>query len=193
MSETDETTIIELAENWLTMTFSGPVTRESAMQAVKNIMFLAEKAKETADAGIRLVINSPGGSILDGMMLFDVITEVRQNGVPVETGCYGMAASMGGVLLQAGTHRWIGKNSWVMIHNAAFGAKGKTWTIEDELEFSKILEEKIIEIYTLRSGGKLSESAILEGINRKDWWIDADTCYKLGIVDEVRAGLPEQT
>ena len=51
-----------------------------------------------------------------------------------------MAASMAGILLQAGDTRWVGHQAWVMIHRAAFGAWGKTHEIEDEVEFVKELK-----------------------------------------------------
>ena len=138
---------------------------------------------------IEIVFSSPGGSIIDGFELFDYIQELRNKGHEVTTGSLGMAASMAGILLQAGSKRWIGHQAWLMIHRAAFGAIGKTFEIEDEVKLVKRIEERIVDIFTSRS--KLTKSRIKRNWDRKDWWIDADECLELGLVDEVRAMLPE--
>ena len=138
---------------------------------------------------IEIVFSSPGGSIIDGFELFDYIQELRNKGHEITTGSLGMAASMAGILLQAGSKRWIGHQAWLMIHRAAFGAIGKTFEIEDEVKLVKRIEERIVDIFTSRS--KLTKGRIKRNWDRKDWWIDADECLELGLVDEVRAMLPE--
>ena len=100
-----------------------------------------------------------------------------------------MAASMAGILLQAGDTRWVGHQAWVMIHRAAFGAFGKTYEVEDEVEFVKRIEERILEIFTTRS--KLTKQKIKRNWDRKDWWISADEALEAHLVDEVRAMMPE--
>ena len=94
----------------------------------------------------------------DGFELFDFIQELRAKGHKVTTGSLGMAASMAGILLMAGDVRWIGHQSWMMIHRAAFGAYGKTYEIEDEVKFVRRIEERILDIFTHRS--KLTKSKI---------------------------------
>jgi ATP-dependent protease ClpP protease subunit len=76
-----------------------------------------------------------------------------------------------------------------MIHRAAFGAIGKTYEVEDEVRLVKRIEERILDIFTSRS--KLSKIKIQRNWDRKDWWIDADEAVDLGLVDEVRAMMPE--
>jgi ATP-dependent protease ClpP protease subunit len=100
-----------------------------------------------------------------------------------------MAASMAGILLQAGDTRWIGQQAWLMIHRAAFGAYGKTFEIEDEVKFVKRVEERILDIFTSRS--QLTRNKIKRNWERKDWWISAEEAVDLKLVDEVRAILPE--
>ena len=138
---------------------------------------------------IEIVFSSPGGSIIDGFELFDFIQDLRSRGHHITTGTLGMAASMAGILLQAGDTRWVGGQAWVMIHRAAFGAFGKTYEVEDEVEFVKRIEERILEIFTSRS--KLTKQKIKKNWDRKDWWISADEAVELNLVDEVRARLPE--
>ena len=100
-----------------------------------------------------------------------------------------MAASMAGILLQAGGTRWIGHQAWMMIHRAAFGAIGKTYEVEDEVKLVKRIEDRCVDIFVSRS--RLTKLKIKRNWDRKDWWIDADECLELGLVDEVRAIMPE--
>ena len=66
---------------------------------------------------------------------------------------------------------------------------GKTFEIEDEVRFVRRIEERIVDIFTKRS--KLTKQKIKRNWDRKDWWIDADECLSMGLVDEVRAMMPE--
>lgn len=138
---------------------------------------------------IEIIFSSPGGSIIDGFELFDFIQHLRYEGHSVTTGSLGYAASMAGILLQAGDKRWIGQQAWMMIHRAAFGAYGKTFEVEDEVKLVKRMEERILTIFTSRS--KLTANKIKRNWERKDWWISADEALDLGLVDEVRAIMPE--
>jgi ATP-dependent protease ClpP protease subunit len=78
-----------------------------------------------------------------------------------------------------------------MIHRAAFGAWGKTYEIEDEVKFVKRMEERILDIFTSRS--KLTRNKIKRNWERKDWWISSDEAQELGLVDEIRAVMPEHS
>ena len=66
---------------------------------------------------------------------------------------------------------------------------GKTFEIEDEVKLVKRIEERIVDIFTKRS--KLSKQKIKRNWDRKDWWISADECLELELVDEIRAMMPE--
>jgi len=150
---------------------------------------LTEWARISPKCDIEIIFSSPGGSIIDGFELFDFIQHLRNKGHEVTTGSLGMAASMAGILLQAGGTRWIGHQAWMMIHRAAFGAIGKTYEVEDEVKLVKRIEDRCVDIFVSRS--KLSKIKIKRNWDRKDWWIDADECLHLGLVDEVRAVMPE--
>ncbi len=150
---------------------------------------LTEWSRLSPGCDIEIVFSSPGGSIIDGFELFDFIQDLRNRGHKVTTGSLGMAASMAGILLQAGGVRWIGHQAWMMIHRAAFGAIGKTYEVEDEVKLVKRIEERCLDIFVSRS--KLTKHKIKRNWDRKDWWIDADECLDLGLVDEVRAIMPE--
>ena len=171
-------------ENFL-YRFSGGVNESSVRKCMSK---LTEWSRVNPKCSIEIVFSSPGGSIIDGFELFDFIQELRHKGHRITTGSLGMAASMAGILLMAGDHRWIGHQCWLMIHRAAFGAIGKTYEVEDEVKLVKRIEDRILDIFTKRS--KLTKLKIKRNWDRKDWWIDADECIQLGLVDEIRGVMP---
>ena len=166
--------------------FSGSVSSATVSSCMKK---LTQWSRQNPKCDIEIVFSSPGGSIIDGFELFDFIQHLRNEGHHVTTGTLGMAASMAGILLQAGDTRWVGHQAWVMIHRAHFGAMGKTYEVEDEVEFVKRIEERILDIFTTRS--KLTKQKIKRNWDRKDWWISADEALDLCLVDEIRAMMPE--
>jgi ATP-dependent Clp endopeptidase proteolytic subunit ClpP len=172
-------------ENYL-YRFSKDVNSNSVESCMSKLTQWHRRAPE---CDIEIVFSSPGGSIIDGFELFDFIQDLRNQGHKITTGSLGMAASMAGILLQAGDVRWIGHQSWMMIHRAAFGAIGKTFEIEDEVKLVKRIEGRIVDIFTSRS--KLTTQRIKRNWDRKDWWIDADECLELGLVDQINAKMPE--
>jgi ATP-dependent Clp endopeptidase proteolytic subunit ClpP len=166
--------------------FDGDVSKQSVLRCMKK---LTEWSRLDTKCDMEIVFSSPGGSIVDGFELFDFIQDLRTKKHKITTGSLGMAASMAGILLQAGDVRWIGHQCWMMIHRAAFGAIGKTYEVEDEVRLVKKIEERCLDIFVARS--KLSKQKIKRNWDRKDWWIDADECLELGLVDEIRGIMPE--
>ena len=166
--------------------FSGEVGASSVKNCISK---LTEWHRLDTTCDMEIIFSSPGGGIIEGFELFDHIQHLRSEGHIVTTGTLGYAASMAGILLQAGDTRWIGQQAWMMIHRAAFGAYGKTFEIEDEVKFVKRMEERILDIFTSRSN--LTRNKIKRNWERKDWWISAEEALELKLVDEVRAILPE--
>lgn len=159
-------------------TFYGAVKGESVKKCMEK---LGEFHRREPDKPIEVIFNSPGGSVFDGLALFDFIRNLPTR---VDTIAYGYAASMGGILLQAGERRVMGHNCWMLIHEISDFAVGKTSELEDELELSKRLQDSLLAILAERS--KLSKKKIAEKWKRKDWWLSAQEARKLGLVDEVR-------
>ena len=174
-------------ENFL-YRFGSEVSGGSVGSCIKK---LTEWQRLHPKCDIEIIFSSPGGSIIDGFELFDFMQHLRNEGHKVTTGTLGYAASMAGILLQAGDTRWMGQQAWMMIHRAAFGAYGKTFEIEDEVKFVKRMEERILDIFTSRSN--LTRNKIKRNWERKDWWISAEEAVELQLVDEVRAILPEHS
>lgn len=172
--------------------FAESVTSGSVEKCVKQLVEWQRLDMEggRSPSPIEIVFAvSPGGSIFDGFYLFDQIQALRADGYHITTGTYGMAASMAGVLLQAGDLRWCAESSLVMIHRASFGAMGQTHDVEDQLKLVKILEGRILDIYVQRSGGRLTRAKITRNWDRKDWWLTAEQALEYGVVDEIRGGL----
>lgn len=157
------------------------------LESVKACMDkLSEWSRLDPDCHVELVIYSPGGSVHAGMALFDRILELRRAGMTIDTHALGYAASMGGILLQAGDKRIMGRESYILIHEVQAGAIGTMGELEDEIDFLKMIQRRILHIFADRAEGKISLATLQRRWRRKNWWIDSDECLKLGIVDEVR-------
>ncbi len=152
---------------------------------------------------LEIILDSPGGAVIDGNHLFDFIRELRDNGHQVTIVAYGFAASMGGILLQAADKRVMGKEAVILIHQIATLAMGKIGEIEDEVELVHMLQKRVLSLFAERSAEAFangtSEVALtadqfengdrelgIPGWNRKDWWLTSEDCLRFGIVDEVR-------
>ena len=139
---------------------------------------------------IEIVFNSPGGDVTHGLALFDFIQEIKAKGHKVTTKTLGMAASMAGILLQAGSHRQMGREAWVLIHEASFGAVGSYGEVEDRLKWVEKVQERILDIFASRAATSGAEQPMTRGQikknwHRKDWWLSSDDCLKYGFVDEL--------
>lgn len=162
-------------------TFDGPVQRGSVADCIGQ---LGLWRRQDPAQPIQIVFNSPGGSVFDGLALYDFIQELRGSGTRVDTMALGMAASMGGVLLQAGEERVMSRHSYLLIHEVSSGAIGSMSELEDEVKFSKRLQNRLLDILAERS--TLSADQIARKWKRKDWWLDAHEAHELGFCDEVR-------
>lgn len=143
---------------------------------------------------ITIVFNSPGGSVIAGMALFDHIQELRHEKHHVTIVGQGMAASMAGILLQAGDERILTAESWLLIHEGSFGAVGSVAEVEDTVEWVKQISERILNIFAARckaSGAPkpLTKAQIKARYRRKDWWISSDDALKYGFIDRIASTL----
>jgi ATP-dependent Clp protease, protease subunit len=163
------------------LTFYGEVGPTSVARALEELGLWARR-----DPGepIKLIFNSPGGSVLDGLALFDYIRELQTSDHQITTVGMGMAASMGGILLQAGQKRVMGRNAYLLIHEVGGFSLGRLSEMEDEVAFAKRVQERLLDILAERS--TLTKAQIRRNWRRKDWWLDADQALAAGFVDEVR-------
>jgi Vilmaviridae head maturation protease len=140
------------------------------------------------DADWTLVMNSPGGSVIDGMALYDQIVSHSKRGGgthKITIVVRGYAASMGGILLQAADHRVCGPEAYVLIHKISTVTGGSLDEIEDEVKLLKMMTTRVEDIFVKRSKGKLSKTTLRRNWSRRDWWLDSTTSKRLGIVDAI--------
>lgn len=172
--------------------FADPIADYSVENAMSVLNFW-HRTEPGVD--IEILFNSPGGSVFDGMELYDFIQELRRSGHFVTTSARGMAASMGGILLQAGDKRVMGREARVLIHEVSTAAIGKIGEIEDQVTLVHGMQDRVLSIFADRAAeagqnGTASEpitkARLKRGWSRTDWWLDSDECLRLGIVDEVR-------
>jgi ATP-dependent Clp protease protease subunit len=136
------------------------------------------------ECDIEIALHSPGGHTLPGMALFDYIGRLRRTH-KVTTSVLGYAASMAAVLLQAGTHRVMGAESTVFIHEISAQAVGKIGEIEDITSFIHSIQSRIIDIFVSRSAGRIDRETFKKNWERREWCLDAPEMLKWGFVDEV--------
>lgn len=161
--------------------FNAAIDDRSAIHCMLQLMNW-DRLDESPE--MEIIFNSPGGNILDGLLLYDYVQTLVRKGKKVTTTAYGMAASMAAVLLQAGSHRAMGQESWLMIHEASLTTGGKLAEVEDTYTWTKRLQERLVRIFSERS--KISPEELRERWSRKDWWMDSSEALSLGFVDEVR-------
>ncbi len=143
------------------------------------------------DEPITIVFTSPGGSVVSGMALWDFIQHIRDKGHLVTTKALGMAASMAGILLQAGDKRVMGKETYLLIHQVQAGMMGSFGDLQDRMKWLEKVQERILDIFATRAScvtGKDFRSVrrmIAKEWERTDWWIDSAEALRLGLVDEI--------
>lgn len=135
-----------------------------------------------------ITINSPGGSVVAGMHLFDVIDaySVRGGGTHnVTMTVRGYAASMAGILLQAADERVIGKRSHILVHQVSSWAEGSLGAIKDQVKWLDTVSEQVVQLFVERSQGRLTVEQFKAGWERIDWWITAEQALSMGMVDRI--------
>jgi len=150
---------------------------------VNNALDMLRDFQATGFEPVTILLNSPGGDVFDGLLLFDSLLELRQAGVPVIVKVRGLAASMGSILSQAGTERIISRNSWLMIHEPSTITWGKAGDIKREADLMVKLHKQLSAVLAERS--TLTTAEVIRKSTDKDWWLPADEAYRLGFFDEV--------
>jgi ATP-dependent Clp protease protease subunit len=159
--------------------FLGTAIDDNVANAViAQLLFLQ---MDDAKKDISIYINSPGGSVTAGLAIYDTMQFMTCD---VNTYCIGMAASMGAVLLAAGTHgkRFALPNSDIMIHQVSGGAQGTASDVERTVEFMYKLKKRLIKILAHHSGK--SEEKVNTDSDR-DYYMTAEEAKAYGLVDEV--------
>lgn len=158
----------------------GPVDDKSAREVVTKMMLLdADKPGEE----IKFYINSPGGVVTSGMVIYDTMRMIKS---PVSTICMGLAASMGSILLSGGVkgRRFIYPHGEVMIHQPSLG--GYMQGVSADLEIQAIQTKRVKELGAkiLADNCGKTVAQIMKDFDR-DYWMDAKEAITYGIVDGV--------
>jgi len=158
----------------------GVVDDKSARETVYKFLLLdAEKPGEE----IKFYINSPGGVVTSGMVIYDTMKMLKS---PVSTICMGLAASMGSILLSGGVKgkRLIYPHGEVMIHQPSLGGsiQGVSTDLEIQAKQTRRVKEIGAKILAENCGKTVDE--IMKDFDR-DYWMNADEAIKYGIVDKL--------
>jgi ATP-dependent Clp protease protease subunit len=157
----------------------GVVDDKSARELVTKLLLLdADKTDE-----IKFYINSPGGVVTSGMVIYDTMQLIES---PVSTVCMGLAASMGSILLSAGTKgkRFIYPHAEVMIHQPSLGGYFQATSADIEIQASQIIKTKEIGAKILAENCGKTVDQVMKDFNR-DYWMNAEEAVNYGIVDAV--------
>lgn len=158
----------------------GPVMDESARAVVNRLLYL-----EAEDPGkeITFYINSPGGVVTSGMVIYDTMKMISS---PVSTVCMGLAASMGSILLSAGEKgkRYIFPSGRVMIHQPSVGGLIRGVAADIAIHAREIVKTKEMGARILAENCGQTFEKVMKDFDR-DYWMDAEESLEYGIVDHL--------
>jgi len=157
--------------------FGGEVDQHSMDLIIMQMLFLD---REDSHLPIELYINSPGGSVVDGLALYDVIHTIS---APVNTTCVGTAASMGAILLAGGTGtRAALPHSRIMIHQVSSGYRGTAADINIQVRETNKLYDQLLDILHKRTGQSIRK---VKADCDRDYYMSAEEAKAYGIIDSV--------
>jgi ATP-dependent Clp protease protease subunit len=159
--------------------FIGSEIFDQVANAVIAQLLFLEKEDSTKD--IDIYINSPGGSVVDALAIYDTMQLVKPQ---VSTICVGLAASMGAILLSGGTKgkRYALPNSKVMIHQPWGGFRGQASDIEIHAKEMAETKKRLIEILAEHTGQTTKQ---IEKDSDRDFFMSAEEAKKYGLVDMI--------
>jgi ATP-dependent Clp protease protease subunit len=159
--------------------FIGTEINDQVANAVIAQLLFLEKEDSTKD--IDLYINSPGGSVVDGLAIYDTMQLIKP---AVSTICVGLAASMGAILLTGGakTKRYALPNSKIMIHQPWGGFRGVASDIEIHAREMMETKKRLIEIIARHTGQTEKK---VEKDSDRDYFMSAEEAKKYGVIDQI--------
>ena len=161
--------------------FLGVPIDDTVANIIQAQLLYLDSVDSTKD--ISIYINSPGGNVHSGLGIYDTMQFISSD---IQTICTGMAASMGAVLLTAGTKgkRSALRHSRVMIHQPMGGAQGQAADIEITAREILKLKKELFQIISDHSGNSFKK---VEKDSDRDYWMTSDEALKYGMIDEVLA------
>ena len=161
-----------------------PINDVVANLAVAQLLYLTN---EDGEREINIYVNSPGGMVYSGLGIYDTMQYVSS---PIATTCVGLAASLGSVLLAAGTtgRRAALPNSRIMLHQPLGGAQGQASDIEIQAREILWLKKRLYEILSQHTGKDVETIA---GDADRDYWLSAEEASDYGLIDTVLESAPK--
>ena len=159
--------------------FLGDVIDDKVANAVIAQLLFLQSEDEKKD--IWMYLNSPGGSVTDGLAIYDTMQHIKPD---VTTVCVGMAASMGALLLTAGAKgkRYALPNSQILIHQVMGGAEGQATDIKIKAEQILKIKDRLNIIMAKHTGQNLKK---IEKDTDRDYYMTAEEAVKYGLIDKV--------
>jgi ATP-dependent Clp protease, protease subunit len=156
----------------------APIDSQIANLVIAQLLFLDY---EDPEKEVRLYINSPGGEVYAGLGIYDTMQMLKCD---ISTVCMGLAASMGAVLLMAGTpgKRYALPNARVLIHQGSGGFSGNNPDVEVQAREAINLVTRCIEIMAYHTGQPFDK---LKQDTERDYFMGADEAQEYGIIDDV--------
>jgi len=160
--------------------FTGEVETNMCNVMIAQLLFLEA---ENPEQPINMYINSPGGSVYDGLGVYDVMQYIK---CPVATYVTGMAASMGSFIAQAGAPgmRYLLPRAITMIHQPSSGTRGKVSDMEIDLIESLRIKKEMTELYVKHNSKGVQYERFVELMDR-DKWLTAPQALELGLADHI--------
>lgn len=154
------------------------IDSNTAMSIISQLLYLESEDKNSP---VTIYINSPGGSITDGLAIYDVMNKVK---CPIITVCTGMAASMGAFLLSSGSKgmRYALPNSTIMIHQPLGGVQGQATDIEIVANRILNLRKKLYDIMAKNSG---KSTRYFAKACERDNYLEPQEALKMGLIDKI--------
>lgn len=157
----------------------GPIDTLMAHDVTSAMMFYASQSKRP----ITIFMNTPGGSVVDGLAIYDTIKQITAMKIPVRIVTTGMCMSMGTIILQAATERLSSPHTAFLLHELSMVNIGTLGQQKDRHEEALRLQKVLNGILSERSG--LTGPALSKLVERKDMYMNAEEARKWKLIDKI--------
>lgn len=158
------------------------ITDYFSSQIITQLIYLKHNTDLKNPLPITIIIKSPGGSVYDGLGIYDMIENLKSSGIIIKTRGIGMCASMGSFLLSSGSpgERKVYPNTTIMIHQPSGGVSGQISDIEIMANEGKYLKDLLFNLYI-----KHGANPIIKELGDRDTWLRPNKAIELGLIDDI--------
>jgi ATP-dependent Clp protease protease subunit len=167
-----------LLENRMVL-LTGEIGLTMAKDIVKELLYVSQRNTRP----IKVILNSVGGEVYAGLLIYDTIRDLVGQGIQIEVEARGLAASMGAVILQAGSKRTASTATRFLIHEVSTWDWAKVSEMEEKVLEVRKVNDMLRDIIAVRSGHPKEEIDRLW--TKKDVWFSAEEAKQFGLIDEV--------